>query len=714
MNTLQLRVVKKQLLTKTEYIFQAVLLLLLMAGGIPVLLSGFPSATSGQRLFSNGLFDGVFVLINDFLLFLTQEKGAIYLDFATGETANAPLFFCLLMAIFSLLAAFAIYRKHLLWIILYSLVLFIGIGTDFLEAKPSLLFFLTGLILFFLYKKELICFQKQPLKQILFLCLLLLLTVLSAVFVSTFINKSTITQLQKRADSVFHKHYYNCNGNNQPEGHLSNLEGRDITNTSALEIKTKYPQKLYLRGFIGESYTGISWESFSKETYGAYENTFYWLHKSDFYGQKIIASAAKAIEETDCYNLQIQTTGACHKYQYLPYGLASHNTLEKQKIGDSGATANSDSISVSCLKATLPDWYKTKLTLAKNTTAQEVQNFLKLEQTYRAFIYEQNLQITEQAASVCARIFGENNNPKTLQEIQDAIRSVLDKSLTYNETIHTLNGTNDFFQYTFEQSKRGYSVHYATAATLMFRYFGVPARYVEGYFLSADEASRYNADDTIILTDAHAHAWPEIYLEGIGWIPFEVTPGYIDNETLSSGQHTDLNSDNTLQQEMQFEQNDLTYIPPDTPEDLTKLTELDIPKDFPFNKEQLLCSFIILLLLLVLLFMFFFVKRILKKRKKLLQFKESIRQSENRKAIILLFAYGNKLLDLANISNPVSALSDYETVKAIHKEAFFSNHKMSDLQQEQTLQFVKDATALCKKNLPIYKRFIYHFICCYY
>ena len=98
------------------------------------------------------------------------------------------------------------------------------------------------------------------------------------------------------------------------------------------------------------------------------------------------------------------------------------------------------------------------------------------------------------------------------------------------------HGDNDFLKYTLEQSKKGYSVHYATAAALMLRYFGVPARYVEGYFISAEEASKYSSMETVELTEAHAHAWTEYYLDGIGWIPFEVTPGYIDEEELAAAE----------------------------------------------------------------------------------------------------------------------------------------------------------------------------------
>ena len=70
--------------------------------------------------------------------------------------------------------------------------------------------------------------------------------------------------------------------------------------------------------------------------------------------------------------------------------------------------------------------------------------------------------------------------------------------------------------------KMGYYV--ATAAEA-FRAYVIPTRYVEGYYLSGDdihsEASGINK-----LTGADAHAWVEVYFDGVGWLPLDVTPGY--------------------------------------------------------------------------------------------------------------------------------------------------------------------------------------------
>ena len=61
-------------------------------------------------------------------------------------------------------------------------------------------------------------------------------------------------------------------------------------------------------------------------------------------------------------------------------------------------------------------------------------------------------------------------------------------------------------------------MHFASAAVLLLRQLGIPARYVSGF------TAELSADETVNVPDSAAHAWVEIYLDGFGWYPVEVTP----------------------------------------------------------------------------------------------------------------------------------------------------------------------------------------------
>ena len=77
----------------------------------------------------------------------------------------------------------------------------------------------------------------------------------------------------------------------------------------------------------------------------------------------------------------------------------------------------------------------------------------------------------------------------------------------------------DFLQH-FLSEGRGYCVHFATAGALMLRAQGIPARYVTGYTVYLNERGRG------VVLDSDAHAWVEVYIDGYGWHPVEMTPGY--------------------------------------------------------------------------------------------------------------------------------------------------------------------------------------------
>lgn len=80
----------------------------------------------------------------------------------------------------------------------------------------------------------------------------------------------------------------------------------------------------------------------------------------------------------------------------------------------------------------------------------------------------------------------------------------------------------------FLEVKSGYCVHYSAAMAVMARELGIPSRIAVGY------APGQRTAETMVLAGQDlngfqvvgrdAHAWPELYFEGLGWVPFEPTP----------------------------------------------------------------------------------------------------------------------------------------------------------------------------------------------
>lgn len=67
----------------------------------------------------------------------------------------------------------------------------------------------------------------------------------------------------------------------------------------------------------------------------------------------------------------------------------------------------------------------------------------------------------------------------------------------------------------------GYCVHFSHAAAYLMRSLGVPARVATGYAVS--ESARQGGS-ALLLSGAASHAWPEVYVDGFGWVVLDVYP----------------------------------------------------------------------------------------------------------------------------------------------------------------------------------------------
>lgn len=98
------------------------------------------------------------------------------------------------------------------------------------------------------------------------------------------------------------------------------------------------------------------------------------------------------------------------------------------------------------------------------------------------------------------------------EQIADFVRS----SAVYDLNTPAVPEGEEFVLYFLQERQRGYCVHFASAATLLLRAAGIPARYVTGYSVSG-APNQWNT-----VTEDQAHAWVEYYLGG--WQVLDPTP----------------------------------------------------------------------------------------------------------------------------------------------------------------------------------------------
>lgn len=121
--------------------------------------------------------------------------------------------------------------------------------------------------------------------------------------------------------------------------------------------------------------------------------------------------------------------------------------------------------------------------------------------------------------AIARQIVGSAQTPYAqAMALQSYLRSTA--NFTYDTRVPPAT-TNDAV-WDFLQDRRGYCVQFATAMAIMARTLGIPTRVAVG-FLPGD-AVQNGTHFTYVISGKQAHAWPELYFQGYGWVRFEPTP----------------------------------------------------------------------------------------------------------------------------------------------------------------------------------------------
>jgi hypothetical protein len=157
---------------------------------------------------------------------------------------------------------------------------------------------------------------------------------------------------------------------------------------------------------------------------------------------------------------------------------------------------------------------------------------------YPAWVTERYLQvppeITQRTRDLAARLAeGLDNN----YDIAVAVTSYLRNTITYQDSVPSPPANAEPIDWVLFEEPRGFCNYYASAQVILLRTLGIPARlavgYAQGDRLTVDVVGGQPGEDrleerlneTIFYTvrQRDAHAWPEVYFPGIGWVEFEPT-----------------------------------------------------------------------------------------------------------------------------------------------------------------------------------------------
>ncbi len=137
-------------------------------------------------------------------------------------------------------------------------------------------------------------------------------------------------------------------------------------------------------------------------------------------------------------------------------------------------------------------------------------------------------QSKDRVTALAQRVVGDAAAPlgKAIR-IQDYLRdsSRFTYSLTLAKPREDANGDRLDPISHFLVTKQGYCTQFATAMVMMARSQGIPARMAIGFLPGSDDGN-----GLYTVTESDAHAWPELYLPGLGWTRFEPTPSVRSGE----------------------------------------------------------------------------------------------------------------------------------------------------------------------------------------
>lgn len=280
-------------------------------------------------------------------------------------------------------------------------------------------------------------------------------------------------------------------------GRISALTGEGAGNDICLRVKGSTSETVYLKIKSFGAYTGNSWQ----------EAVAYGTLIDDTLSATYLSSLAINAESA---TLEIKSST---KQYFLPYYMSALNFDNYQKQTSDvmyyGNTEDVYSVSYGNFNTT-------------NTALTVPYYYQEYERNYRSFVKLQYCEVDDETREYMYKIIKDNKlngrtRLETVRNVANYIQNSARYSLNYDKNLDQEENIAVAF---LDQYREGICQHYASAATLLYRTMGIPARYTIGFTVDT------KSEEWVEVRGKSAHAWVEVYIDGMGWVMVEVTNGF--------------------------------------------------------------------------------------------------------------------------------------------------------------------------------------------
>lgn len=297
------------------------------------------------------------------------------------------------------------------------------------------------------------------------------------------------------------------NKNITHDGKLGNVESVEFTGHNMLEVTLPEDSgTMYLKGFTGTDYTGSRWNEGP-----ALPPLDTKITSPEFFSGRTLKYIPeyRGLRSKDVI---VRSTGISSSVKYYPVNAAGllETDGRRRKYG---------------VYFPPDDWRSVVIESADNIKLPS--EMAGDEEKLRAYAERYCLDVPD-TFTAAADFFADYDGNSLYDELK-YIRKTLADKCEYSLDAGKKPFGSDFVQWFLTDNKKGSCTHFASAAVLLCRSRGIPARYCEGFIIKSEDIADFAAVDgyvTVSVPDSRAHAWAEVYIDGYGWLSFEATPGY--------------------------------------------------------------------------------------------------------------------------------------------------------------------------------------------